>query len=65
MNIDNDSEWTINGTTNFPSDFSSNVNYKIKMDVKKDKLYFIKVLPNTNDYNTKVEIIGDIVNTPA
>ena len=65
MDIDNDSEWTINGTTNFPSDFSSNVNYKIKMDVKKDKLYFIKVLPNTNDYNTKVEIIGDIVNTPA
>lgn len=64
VQLDEGAVWSVNGSTTWPNNFSSNTNYKFRFDVKKDKVYYIKVLPATSNHNTKVEIVGDIKNMP-
>ena len=64
MSLDDaDFDWYVNGTHTFPDEFNADEVYKFKFDVKKDTTYFIKVLPNTNNYTTAVEIVGNIKNS--
>lgn len=54
--------WEVNDVKTWPSNFNSNQEYKLEFDVKNGKYYYIKVLPKTNNYNSVVNIVGDIEN---
>ena len=64
IQLDSGGEWSVDGSAIFPTSFNSGIEYTFKFEVVKDKVYYIKVLPQTNNYVTKVDIIGDIINTP-
>ena len=55
-------EWSVDGVKSWPSSFTSDQEYEIKMEVKKDVTYYVKVYPASTNYDSVFSIVSDIKN---